>query len=153
MRHFVVEERERRDEDSFGTGAGRQVRSGICEQSGCGFRIKSPEFRDANSVKPTAEIFRKDKMNTRDRLLISLQILTAAALLLAASPDSTLAQTLTFEEYEPKSTMVVPEHKVPRAKFPMIDIHSHHNRLTPEYVDKLIKEMDSINLRVIVKDR
>ncbi len=89
-------------------------------------------------------------MNTRDRLLTSLQILAAVALLLAASPDPALAQTLTFEEYEPKSTMVVPEHKVPRAKFPMIDIHSHHNRLTPEYVDKLIKEMDSINLRVIV---
>ncbi|MGH9850170.1 MAG: amidohydrolase family protein, partial [Blastocatellia bacterium] len=91
-------------------------------------------------------------MNTRDRLLTSLQILAAAALLLAVAPDPALAQTqtLTFEEYEPKSTMVVPEHKVPRAKFPMIDIHSHHNRLTPEYVDKLIKEMDSINLRVIV---
>jgi predicted TIM-barrel fold metal-dependent hydrolase len=102
------------------------------------------------SVKPTAEIFRKDKMNTKARLLTSLQILAAVALLLIASPDQALAQTLTFEEYEPKSTMVVPEHKVPRAKFPMIDIHSHHNRLTPEYVDKLIKEMDSINLRVIV---
>src|SRR5262245_11362172 len=71
---------------------------------------------------------------------------------LITSFDSALAQSqpLTYEEYEPKSTMVVPEHKIPRAKFPMIDIHSHHNRLTPEYVDKLIKEMDSINLRVIV---
>jgi predicted TIM-barrel fold metal-dependent hydrolase len=59
-------------------------------------------------------------------------------------------QPLTFEEYDPKSTLVVPENITPRAKFPMIDIHSHHTQLTPEYVDKLIKEMDSINLRVMV---
>lgn len=60
------------------------------------------------------------------------------------------SQTLTFEEYTPKSTLVVPEHPTAKSKYPMIDIHSHHTRLTPEYVDKLIKEMDSINLRVIV---
>ncbi|MGE0128369.1 MAG: amidohydrolase family protein [Blastocatellales bacterium] len=93
-------------------------------------------------------------MNTKNRLLPSSPALAVVALLLAALVDPALAQsqtqTLTFEEYEPKSTMVVPEHKVPRAKFPMIDIHSHHSRLTPEYVDKLIREMDSINLRVIV---
>jgi predicted TIM-barrel fold metal-dependent hydrolase len=63
---------------------------------------------------------------------------------------SAFAQSLTFEEYEPKSTLVVPEHSVPRAKFPFIDIHSHQTNLAPERVDKLIKEMDSINLRVMV---
>lgn len=57
---------------------------------------------------------------------------------------------LTFEEYQPKSSLVTKEHKVERAKFPFIDIHSHHQNLTPEYVDKLVREMDSINLRVIV---
>src|SRR5207253_1548627 len=28
-------------------------------------------------------------------------------------------------DYKPKSTLVVQEHPVPRAKFPVIDIHSH----------------------------
>ena len=78
----------------------------------------------------------------------------AALLLLAAAFAPARAQqapqTLTFEEYEPKSTLVVPERKVDRARFPMIDIHSHHSNLSPEYVDKLVKEMDAINLRVIV---
>jgi predicted TIM-barrel fold metal-dependent hydrolase len=64
-------------------------------------------------------------------------------------PQST-PQSLTFEEYEPKSTLVVPEHLTPRAKFPFVDVHSHHRDLTPNYVDKLIREMDSINLRVMV---
>ena len=30
-----------------------------------------------------------------------------------------------ISEYKPKSTLVVPQHPVPRAKFPVIDIHSH----------------------------
>jgi predicted TIM-barrel fold metal-dependent hydrolase len=77
-------------------------------------------------------------------------ILSILLALLASATAFAQSQSLTFEEYEPKSTLIVPEHKTPRAKFPMIDIHSHHTRLTPEYVDKLIKEMDSINLRVIV---
>src|SRR5262245_31320873 len=92
-------------------------------------------------------------MNIENRLLPSLRVLAALAFLpLAASvaPVCAQTQTLTFEEYEPKSTMVVPEHHIPRAKFPMVDIHSHHRKPAPEYVDKLIKEMDSINLRVIV---
>lgn len=81
--------------------------------------------------------------------------LTVAALPALAQTQSQAqsqaqSQNLTFEEYDPKSTLVVPEHKTPRAKFPLIDIHSHHSTMTPEYVDKLIKEMDSINLRVIV---
>ncbi|MDX2034704.1 MAG: amidohydrolase family protein [Blastocatellia bacterium] len=80
--------------------------------------------------------------------------LAAVALAFVAAPfrpaRAQQPQTLTFEEYEPKSTLVVPERKVDRAKFPMIDIHSHHSNLSPEYVDKLIREMDSINLRVIV---
>ncbi|HEX8998271.1 MAG TPA: amidohydrolase family protein [Blastocatellia bacterium] len=59
-------------------------------------------------------------------------------------------QTLTTEEYEPKSSLVTKETKVERAKFPFVDIHSHHNNPAPDYVDKLIKEMDSINMRVMV---
>ena len=60
------------------------------------------------------------------------------------------AQSLSIEEYSPKSTLVTPEHKIERAKFPFIDIHSHHWSPTPEHVDQLVKEMDTINLRVLV---
>jgi len=58
--------------------------------------------------------------------------------------------TPTIDEYQPKSTLVTKEHKLERAKFPFIDIHSHHWNPTPEEVDRLVKEMDSINLRVMV---
>ena len=58
-----------------------------------------------------------------------------------------LAQTLSVEEYEPRSTLVVPQHPVPRAKFPFIDMHGHPRR-TP--LDQLLSEMDQINLRLII---
>jgi hypothetical protein len=65
----------------------------------------------------------------------------------AAMTQQQAQPSLTIEEYQPKSTLVVKEHKIERAKFPFIDIHSHHwGGVTPEYVDKLVKEMDSINL-------
>ena len=60
------------------------------------------------------------------------------------------SQTPTIEEYQPKSTLVTKEHKIERAKFPFIDIHSHHWNPTVEEVDRLVREMDTINLRVMV---
>src|SRR5260370_32707212 len=59
-------------------------------------------------------------------------------------------QTPTIDEYQPKSTLVAKEHKIERAKFPFIDIHSHHWNPTAEEVDRLVKEMDTITLRVMV---
>src|SRR5437870_4638015 len=57
----------------------------------------------------------------------------------------------TIREFKPKSTLVTPQHPVPRAKFPVIDIHSHQS--TPisagEY-DRVMKGMDENNLQVLV---
>jgi predicted TIM-barrel fold metal-dependent hydrolase len=71
---------------------------------------------------------------------------------LEASPqqNSQKVQTPTIEEYQPKSTLVTKEHKIDRAKYPFIDIHSHHWNPTPAHVEELIKGMDSINLRILV---
>jgi len=51
-------------------------------------------------------------------------------------------------DYRPTSTLVVDEHPVPRAKFPVVDIHSHTGP-TPESIDRLIQEMDGLNIRVL----
>jgi len=89
-------------------------------------------------------------------LLLIAAITTTVALVsrqkLSAQEQDVSRQpkTLTIEEYEPKSTLVVPEHKLDRAKFPFIDIHSHHWNPTAEEVDRLVKEMDTINLQVMV---
>jgi uncharacterized protein len=54
-------------------------------------------------------------------------------------------------EYKPKSTLVVPQHEAPRAKFPVIDVHSHQpTPITPEQFDKVVAAMDGLNLRLLV---
>ncbi|MCU0226201.1 MAG: amidohydrolase family protein [Bryobacterales bacterium] len=58
---------------------------------------------------------------------------------------------MSFVEYDPKSTLVVAEHPVTRAKFPVIDIHSHHNpRSTTERIAQVVKDMDALNVRMLV---
>jgi len=54
-------------------------------------------------------------------------------------------------EYKPTSTLIVPQHPTPRAKFPVIDIHSHHaTPIKPERLAEVVKAMDALNLRVVV---
>src|SRR2546426_3268552 len=56
-----------------------------------------------------------------------------------------------IREYKPRSTLVVPQHPVPRAKFPVVDIHGHPPPLSgPEVVERVVDSMDPLNLRVMV---
>lgn len=89
--------------------------------------------------------------------------LTPIAVLLATVvlPADGLAQTReptipppSIIEYQPRSTLVVPEHPVPRAKFPAVDFHGHPPTLSsPEVIEEVIAAMDSLNLQVIVQAR
>lgn len=62
----------------------------------------------------------------------------------------TSAQEMGFEEYNPPSTLKVPEHPVTKAKFPFVDIHSHQGGINEEKIDQLISEMDELNMGVLV---
>jgi predicted TIM-barrel fold metal-dependent hydrolase len=54
-------------------------------------------------------------------------------------------------EYQPRSTLVVPVHLVPRPKFPAVDFHGHPPALTtPEAIERVGVAMDSLNLRVMI---
>ena len=55
-----------------------------------------------------------------------------------------------IREYDPKSTLHVPEHIVTKAKFPFVDVHHHPRVQNAADVDQLIKDMDGINMRVLV---
>ncbi len=55
-------------------------------------------------------------------------------------------------EYKPRSTLVVPTHEVPRAKFPVVDFHGHPPRLVSrEAIAPVVAAMDRLNLRVMVQ--
>lgn len=57
---------------------------------------------------------------------------------------------LTFEEYNPTSTLVVPEHHIVKAKFPFIDIHSHQFRMAEQDLSGLIRDMDAMNMGIMI---
>jgi predicted TIM-barrel fold metal-dependent hydrolase len=57
----------------------------------------------------------------------------------------------TIREYKPKSTLVAPQHPVPRAKFAVIDIHSHQSTpISNEEFARVVKGMEANNLRLLV---
>ena len=58
---------------------------------------------------------------------------------------------LTVEEYSPRSTLVVDAHPVPRARFPAVDVHSHHRPgFSTSRWQEIVSEMDALNLQVLV---
>ena len=57
---------------------------------------------------------------------------------------------LTVEDYTPRSTLVVEKHEVPRAKYPVVDVHSHHRSLSQPQWSQIVAEMDALNLQVLV---
>ncbi|RPJ87532.1 MAG: amidohydrolase [Acidobacteria bacterium] len=72
------------------------------------------------------------------------------AISLLSAAGAVAAQTMSIEEYSPKSTLVVPQHIVTRAKYPFIDVHSHQRSASPDSVDQLIRDMDAMNMAVMV---
>lgn len=60
------------------------------------------------------------------------------------------SQSVTFEEYDPPSSLVVPENPISSAKFPFIDVHSHQWRMGERDLNKLASQMDGLNMGLMV---
>ncbi len=58
--------------------------------------------------------------------------------------------TMDFEKYEPVSTLVVPAHPTSKSKYPFIDVHNHQFQMGTIDLGTLIKEMDKLNMQVMV---
>ena len=79
------------------------------------------------------------------------RLFVALALLATSSLRGQTTAPMTFEEYDPKSTLIVPEHPRTKSKFPFIDIHNHQKRdMAPADVDRLVADMDRIGMSVMV---
>jgi predicted TIM-barrel fold metal-dependent hydrolase len=58
---------------------------------------------------------------------------------------------ISFEEYTPKSTLVVESNIITSAKFPFIDIHNHQFGMnTKEKLDEIVTDMDKLNMAVMI---
>jgi uncharacterized protein len=85
------------------------------------------------------------------RRTLAALVFVAAPLLVLAQDEKPQPATMGFEEYDPKSTLVVPQNPRTRAKFPFIDVHNHQRReLAAADVTKLVADMDRIGLAVMV---
>ncbi|MHB1307971.1 MAG: amidohydrolase family protein [Limisphaerales bacterium] len=69
---------------------------------------------------------------------------------LAVLATSTLAQTppdqLLLKDYRPRSIFNVPETRVEKARFPVIDVHSHAYAKTAAEVDQWVRTMDAVGV-------
>lgn len=83
----------------------------------------------------------------------SLRLLYIAAVTLTVScsqAQKPADMPLGFEEYDPVSTLKVPEHKLTRAKYPFIDVHNHQWDMPDQDLNALLKQMDGLNMQVMV---
>ncbi|MCA9231142.1 MAG: amidohydrolase [Planctomycetales bacterium] len=67
--------------------------------------------------------------------------------------DGKDGRNLALDQFEPKSTLRVPEHPLSRAKFPVVDVHVHPRyklHSVPEQLDEAVRVMDQQNIAVCV---
>lgn len=64
--------------------------------------------------------------------------------------EKALEMKMDFESYDPPSTLVVPQHKLMRAKFPFIDIHNHYFDMNTADLSQRVKYMDELNMGVMI---
>lgn len=79
-----------------------------------------------------------------------LSFLLPALLFISPAFAQEADTTMTFEEYDPESTLVVPGEEITKAKYPFVDIHSHLWRMASMDLKQTAREMDSLNMKVLV---
>jgi predicted TIM-barrel fold metal-dependent hydrolase len=68
----------------------------------------------------------------------------------AWAQEKPLDMKMDFESYDPPSSLKVDEHRITRAKFPFIDIHNHQGNMNTADLTGLVKEMDKLNMGVMI---
>lgn len=72
--------------------------------------------------------------------------LGTAGAALAQSP----ATSMDVRDYEPNSSLVVPQHPRTRARYPFIDVHNHPRfPMAPDQAKKILADMDGLNLHIM----
>ena len=58
---------------------------------------------------------------------------------------------MSFEDYDPPSSLVVEGKEIKKAKYPFVDVHSHQWRMPTMDLNELVSEMDEINMEIYYK--
>ncbi len=76
--------------------------------------------------------------------------LYCSIIILLAFSKGIQAQNISFENYNPTSTLVVPGENLNKAKYPFIDIHGHQYRMANQDLSPVIEAMDTLNMGIMV---
>jgi predicted TIM-barrel fold metal-dependent hydrolase len=60
--------------------------------------------------------------------------------------DEASPETILLKDYRPKSLYKIPITEVPKAKFPIIDMHSHAYAKTPAQIAEWVRNMDEVGI-------
>jgi len=87
----------------------------------------------------------------RQTILFAATVLVAASLSAQREQPESKVPPIPFYEYDPPSTLVVPEGEVLRAKYPFIDVHNHQFRMgAGQDLAEVTAAMDELNMAVMV---
>jgi uncharacterized protein len=64
----------------------------------------------------------------------------------AQKPEQASPEKILLKDYRPKSLYKIPITEVPKAKFPIIDMHSHAYAKTPEEIAEWVRNMDEVGI-------
>ena len=84
-------------------------------------------------------------------------VLVAAAMVMASwsaeilsAEDPPGPETLLLKDYRPRSIYKIPRTKVEKARYPLIDMHSHAYAKTPEQISRWVRIMDQVGIDKVV---
>ena len=81
---------------------------------------------------------------------LSFIIVITVFIYLAIDTIQNKQNIMSFEDYDPPSSLVVEGEEIKRAKFPFVDVHSHQWRMPTMDLNELVSEMDEINMKFII---
>ena len=81
---------------------------------------------------------------------LSFIIVITVFIYLAIDTIQNKQNIMSFEDYDPPSSLVVEGEEIKRAKFPFADVHSHQWRMPTMDLNELVSEMDEINMKFII---
>src|SRR5580704_3980047 len=67
-----------------------------------------------------------------------------------AAPSLPSPETILLKDYRPQSIYKIPVTNVPRAKFPIIDMHSHPYAKTDNEIEQWVRNMDEVGVEKTV---
>jgi len=82
--------------------------------------------------------------------VLSFVILIALTIYFAIDIIQNKKNIMSFEDYDPPSSLVVEGEEIKRAKYPFVDVHSHQWGMPTMDLNKLASEMDEINMGFLI---